>query len=327
MSVLDPTARSHAERYLTAELVTLRRDGTPVSWPTVPLIRPDGSILITTSVAFPSKALNIRRDPRVAVLFSSPVGTGMTDPPQLLVRGEAECPEQVHVEPEGDLGVFWQNLFRRQPSARQLVRPPLRGLLSWYFMRLVITVHPREIEFAAMPAPGPSGTSTAALIGGGTVAHFPSAVLAARDQDGDPVLRRITVRADGDRYQLHLPAGSTVTPGPASLLVHRHDERLSDMHNAVVTGVLQGADTEGWYLVPDRLIEPAGSDSFTSRIAAAHQLRATAHRYLRRRGLPLPTVPWAQYRALDRGERSASVQRLAVGASPGRPVAKRESRA
>ena len=59
---------------------TLSRDGTPIAWPTVPVYRPDaGTFLITTSIALPQKAYNIRRDPRVALLFSDPIGSGLSD--------------------------------------------------------------------------------------------------------------------------------------------------------------------------------------------------------------------------------------------------------
>ncbi len=37
-----------------------------------------GKFLLTTSVALPVKAFNIRRDPHVALLFSDPTGSGLT---------------------------------------------------------------------------------------------------------------------------------------------------------------------------------------------------------------------------------------------------------
>ena len=297
MPVLEPATLSLAERYLTAEFVTLQRDGTPIAWPTTPMVRADGTILITTSVAFPQKAFNVRRDPRVALLFSSPVGTGLSDPAQMLIRGDAICPDDIYTGPEGDLGLFWKRIFARQPSSQQFVRPPMRAMLSWYFMRLLITITPRQVEFAAMPSPAPSRTD-AALVGGDTINRFPSVVLAARNPHGDPVLSRLTVRAEPDHYRLHLPEGTGVTPGRASLLAHRHDEHLAAMHNAVVSGTLHGSDAGGWCLMPERLIEPVGRDSFAGRISAARNSRAAAHRYLRRRGLSRPSIPWADYQAL-----------------------------
>jgi hypothetical protein len=39
------------------------------------------ALLITTSIAFPQKAFNIRRDARVALLFSDPTGSGLNRAP------------------------------------------------------------------------------------------------------------------------------------------------------------------------------------------------------------------------------------------------------
>ena len=57
------------ERFLCCEFATVGRDGTPAAWPVVALYRPPGSVL-STSIGFPVKAANIRRDPRVSLLFS-----------------------------------------------------------------------------------------------------------------------------------------------------------------------------------------------------------------------------------------------------------------
>ncbi|MGW2054876.1 hypothetical protein ACWCOZ_13280 [Streptomyces sp. NPDC001840] len=47
-------------------------------------------------------------------------------------------------------------------------------------------------------------------------------------------------------------------PGSARLLDHRHDDRLSDMHNALVRGELK-ADGDHWALIPTSVVEPMGS--------------------------------------------------------------------
>jgi hypothetical protein len=69
--------------FLACELATVGRDGAPQTWPAVPLLlRERGTILLTTSIGFPVKAANIRRDPRVSLLWSDPTGS-------TLMRGSA----------------------------------------------------------------------------------------------------------------------------------------------------------------------------------------------------------------------------------------------
>src|ERR687890_324661 len=94
--------RSLVDDYFTCEFATMSRSGTPVTWPAVPMVDAvTGTITLTTSIGAPRKALNVRRDPRVALLFSDPTGSGRTDLPQVLVRGTAVCPEEVHGSPAG----------------------------------------------------------------------------------------------------------------------------------------------------------------------------------------------------------------------------------
>ena len=58
--------------FRTCELSTLARDGTPVTWPTVAFFEPDQRrFFITSSVGLAQKAFHVRRDGRVALLFST----------------------------------------------------------------------------------------------------------------------------------------------------------------------------------------------------------------------------------------------------------------
>jgi hypothetical protein len=57
--------------FRTCEFSTLARDGTPITWPTIPFWEPGRErFRITTSIGLPQKALNARRDRRVSLLFS-----------------------------------------------------------------------------------------------------------------------------------------------------------------------------------------------------------------------------------------------------------------
>ncbi|MEU8614260.1 pyridoxamine 5'-phosphate oxidase family protein [Actinoplanes sp. NPDC048791] len=283
------------DAYRTAEFATLTPDGTPIAWPTAILRGDDGTLLVTTSLAFPQKAVNVRRDGRVALLLSDPTGSGLPDPPQILIRGTATCPEKIHTVPEGELGRLWKSLFERQPGARAYLNVAARRFTDWYFMRLLITVTPTEITTAPRPAPGP-GITDGPLLGAHALKGYGTAVLAATDSEGAPVLRRTTITSITDGYGVSLDEDERVAPGPASLLVHRHDEKLSALHNAVVRGRLARTGV-GWVLTPEKAIEPMGRGP-RDMVRTVRNCRAATKRYLDRRGLARPVIPWAEYRKL-----------------------------
>jgi hypothetical protein len=289
------------DAYRTCEFATIGKDGTATAWPTSGLTRSDGTFLLTTSIAYPQKAYNVRRDARVALLFSDPTASGLDRPEQILVRGTATCPDEVHVDPDGDLADFWARLFERQPTCRKYLDWPATTLTDFYFMRLIIRVTPDEITSRPLPAPA-APASGSGLIGGAVLPAYASIVLSARDEAGGPTLTRTTVEADGDAWRVAVPDDVAVAAGPASLLVHRHDDQLWNLHNANVAGVL-ARDERGWLLTPSRLIEPGGRHraSLADPIRTVRECRATTKRYLERRGLDRPKIPWAAYRSLRAG--------------------------
>ncbi|MER5454109.1 pyridoxamine 5'-phosphate oxidase family protein [Micromonospora sp. NPDC002389] len=288
--------------YRTCELATLTKDGTPVAWPTSGLLRQDGTIMLTTSLGYPQKAFNVRRDGRVALLFSDPTASGLTQPEQILVRGTAHCPDEVHTDPTGDLADFWTRMFQRQPNCRKYLDWPATMFTDFYFMRLLITVTPTEVTTRPLPATREAGEASAedrSLIGAEVLAAYPSVVLAARDAAGAPLLVRTTATAGADGYRVVVPDGVDPVEGAATLLVHRHDAQLWNLHNANVRGELVRS-ADGWTLHPQKLVEPAARHKarMTDSLRTVRTTRAATRRYLDRRGWPRPTVPWAAYRAL-----------------------------
>lgn len=132
--------------FRTCEMSTLARDGTPIAWPTLPFWRPDeGRFMITTSISLPQKVFNVRRNPRVSLLFSNPTASGLENPPAVLVQGDAEAPDEVVTTVAGFEDEL-RKTYRRQPSSRVYSSNALlRYLMDWYYMRLVIHVTPRRI--------------------------------------------------------------------------------------------------------------------------------------------------------------------------------------
>ncbi|WP_406078897.1 pyridoxamine 5'-phosphate oxidase family protein [Micromonospora sp. NBC_00858] len=299
MTVVEPSLAKVIAAHRTCEFTTLARDGTPLTWPTAVWFRPDGTFLVTTSLGFPQKALNVRRDGRVALLFSDPTGSGLTDPPQVLVTGTAACPDEIVTSPEG-IEPYWATMFERQPDSRSYLRASARWLTDWYYLRLLITVTPSSIRsMAAHPAAAeaaPAGTSAAAgrILGSELLAEFPSAVLGARDVDGAPILSRTRPVPRAGGYSLDVPTDAKIAPGPASLLVHRHDDRLGNLRNALVKGDLV-RDDGGWLLVPQRVVEPSPGNGARAVLRTLRATRRSTRSYLARRGLARPRVQWDQF--------------------------------
>jgi hypothetical protein len=143
---LPPEVKDVFEEFRTCELSTLARDGTPITWPTLPFWRSDEQrFLITTSIALAQKAFNVRRNPRVSLLFSDPTASGLDTPPAVLVQGDAEAPEEIATSVAG-FAEELRKAYRWQPASRAYGSNPLtRRFIDWYFMRLSIYVTPRRI--------------------------------------------------------------------------------------------------------------------------------------------------------------------------------------
>ncbi|MFY1698940.1 MULTISPECIES: pyridoxamine 5'-phosphate oxidase family protein [unclassified Solwaraspora] len=289
--------------YRTCEFATLARDGTPIAWPTAASRRPDGTLLVTTSLAFAQKALNVRRDGRVALLFSDRTASGLPhDAPAILVQGAAVCPEEIVTSPAG-LEDYWAMLFDRQPHSRRYLTPPARWLMGWYFTRLLISITPQRVTTVAADPPRAASVTAGTPLGAGVIDRFPTAVLGFRDATGGPVLTRVRPVAADDAWALSGPddgralsGPDDVQPvaGPASLLVHRHDDRLDGLRNVLLRGELtRGAD--GWLLRPHRLVDPGATGTLREAVGTLRAARRRTAGYLDRRGRTAPPVHWREF--------------------------------
>lgn len=135
------------QTFRTCEFTTLSKSGAPVTWPLAARYEPDqGCFILTTSIGLPQKAFNIRRDPRVALLFSDPTASRLSAPATVLVQADAEAPDRVVTDP-ASIEAYWrEQIFGRQPAGQAYSRNALtRYLMDWYYMRIVITARPRRI--------------------------------------------------------------------------------------------------------------------------------------------------------------------------------------
>jgi hypothetical protein len=271
------------ERSVTAEFATIDGRGQPIVWPVTPYYHHgDGCIDVTTSLSNPKKAYDAARNPHVALLFSDPTGSGVADPPAVLVQGTAAVDD---ADLEANRERYHREAGAKFPAAQRMPVPaPLRRLLAWHFGRIYLHVRPERIYvwphanlekepqlFDSHIEEVRSGHNEeteephAPLDGGLDRWHprldelgreYRSAVLTVVGPDGFPFAVRVPVRTDRAQRVVRIdadPVGAPLEAGLACLCAHAHAPDLSWRRNFQVRGDLVEQDA-GWVLHPHRVV-------------------------------------------------------------------------
>src|SRR5919202_2539878 len=94
-ATLPAELREVFDRFITTEYVTIDRRGQPIAWPVTPYHHPDeGCIDVTTGLGYPKKARDAEANPQVALLFSEPKGSGVAEPPMVLMKSTASVDDR-----------------------------------------------------------------------------------------------------------------------------------------------------------------------------------------------------------------------------------------
>ena len=130
--------------YLTCEFTTVFRTGAPQTWPVSALLMNDGRLLLCTSIGFPQKAFNVRRNQKVSLLFSEPLGSGLSGSGAVLVTGDAAADNKVisDMTATPELAALVRSSFERQPSSAFMSSFVGRRMFWPYYLRLTIYVTP-----------------------------------------------------------------------------------------------------------------------------------------------------------------------------------------
>jgi Pyridoxamine 5'-phosphate oxidase len=293
------------ERYLTCELTTVGKAGTPITWPTVArLSRASDTFTITTSIGLPVKAFNIRRNPRVAMLFSDATGSGSRALPQIHVQGTASCPDVVVVSPD-ERQEYWRRVYRLQPAGRLYgSNAILRWLFAWYYYRLIITVIPQRVwtdepvilKDSMTKAPLPRGAAGPYSEVIQRLPRYHSAVMSWLDTTAAPTSVRAALSPTSRGLLRIEDAPPHLRPGPASILCHTHNAKLWNQRSFLATGQLN-TNGSGWTFTPQHFV-PGMSGNPVAMIKFLHAARSSAHNYLAHRAVPRPTIPWDAYHRL-----------------------------
>jgi hypothetical protein len=283
-ATLPPELREVFERFITTEYVTVDGTGQPIAWPLTPYHdAAAGCIDVTTGIGYPKKADDSAAHPQVALLFSEPLGSGMTDAPMVLVQGTAVVDED---DMKHNRERYARESAAKLPAAQKGAPPKfLRGLFSWYFDRIYVHVRPERVfvwpagdtsreptlygahleevrsghdelpdEPHAAPAGGPiAWDERLDQLGSGAYA---TGVLSLVCPDGFPFAVRLPIRPDSESRVVRLdadPVGVPWQPGLACLTVHEHDADFTWQLNFQVRGDLV-EDDDGFTLVPHKLV-------------------------------------------------------------------------
>jgi len=271
------------DTFITTEFTTIDRRGQPISWPVTPYYRPGAPCIdVTTGLGYPKKANDALANPKVALLFSDPTGSGMESPPQVLVQGTADVDD---LDLDANRERYTRESLEKLPGIKRMLPPErIRGLFNWYFTRIYVHVRPERVYvwedgdttkepklFDAHIEEVRSGhdeeppAEHAPAVGGGPVwddrmdelgARYPTAVLSMVAPDGFPFSLRVPITIDRSAHRIRIGAGALgvpVQPGLACVTAHDHHPEFIWQRNFQVRGDLVEEDG-GWAVIPHALI-------------------------------------------------------------------------
>ena len=306
---LPQEVQSVFDRFITTELTTIDRHGQPVTRPVTPYYSPGAVCIdVTTGLGYPKKANDARANPLVSLLFSDPTGSGVSDPPMVLVQGTADVDDR---DLEANRRRYKKESIEKLPATAKLQPPDaFKRFLGWYYTRIYIHVRPERIyvwrrgeideepqlfdahmeevrsghseepeRFHAAPVGGAS-TWDARLSELGT--RYPTAALSIVSSNGFPFTIRVPVRVDGAARWIRVegaPSAIPLQPGLACLTAHNAwATQFTWQENFQVRGDLIKID-DGWALLPHKLV--GGFELPASKLAVMRTNAAKVRRFRR----------------------------------------------
>ena len=308
------------DSFITTEFTTLDSRDQPITWPVTPYYTAGAECVdVTTGLGYPKKADDAAANPKVALLFSDATGSGLSNPPMVLVQGTARVDD---ADLDANRERYRREALEKLPGAKDALPPKfLQGWFNWYFTRLYIKVRPervyvwadgdldREPELLdshmeevrsghdeepdvdlAPPSARPEPAWDERMESLGRI--YDTAVLSFVAPDGFPFSVRVPVTVDKAARRVRidrLPVGAPFHAGLACLAAHDHDPDFTWQRNFHVRGDLVEEDG-AWSIVPHKLVGgfelPPGSMIVRMRqnFPRIRRFRKTAKRELAKRG-------------------------------------------
>jgi hypothetical protein len=311
------------ERAITCEYASLTEKGSPITFPLTPYIGDDGRTLdVSTGLTYPAKAERARRNPKVTLLYSDPVGSGLPNAPTVLVYGLATVRD---ADLQANIDRYIRLSFAKLPDTYKTMPGFLLRRMNWYFARIWMQVTPvrmlwwpggnldqppqRWDALAGTSAPPSDPPPQGKSLGNWTSPPGewrPGAEHAARtlgapvltvvNEDGWPlVLRTKQAALETDGFRLTLGAGMPLLKdGSACLTFHTHPEQFTGQENMAFTGEAQVRDGSVFFKVGRRIgdwsLNGSRLQAAFSFLAKSRVLRPRLVAESARRGQPVPKV-------------------------------------
>jgi Pyridoxamine 5'-phosphate oxidase len=303
---LPPPVQDVFAKFITTEYTTVDSAGRPIAWPVTPYYEAGGACIdVTTGLGYPKKANDARANPKVALLFSDPTGSGLERPPTVLVQGTAAVDDS---DLAANRARYARESLAKLPATKKMNPPEfLRRFLGWYYNRIYVHVRPERVYVwaAGDPACEPavygshleetrSGHNEEPEVGhadpaGGMIdwdarvnelaTRYRTAVLSCVCPDGFPFAARVAIAPEPAARRIEIstvPLGVPVEPGPACLTAHDHAPDFTWQRNFQLRGDLVKSG-DGWALIPHRLVGgfelPPGSMLSRYRLNAKKMMR------------------------------------------------------
>lgn len=313
------------ERAITVEYASLTRDGAPITYPLTPYAGEDGLTLdVSTGLTYPAKAERARRNPKVALLFSDPVGSGLEHAPVALVQGLATVRD---ADLQANTDRYTRLAMVKLPGAYEGQPKFMLRTLAWYFARIWIEVTPTRMvwwpagrlderprkwtapEGTTAPSsdPAPPGKQPGAWseqpAGWRQAAEQAARELPFRDltvvgNDGFPECWPAgEVMVDPAGFRIRPASGvGPVAEGRACLTFHTHDPVFTTQQNRVFVGRVSAADDEDLTFEVERMLADwsLGKSRLGTTLdflfGSGRRLRSRLRGEAERRGQPVPKV-------------------------------------
>ncbi len=263
------------EQAITCEFTTLTRAGLPITQPLTPYIGDDEQTLdVSTGLTYPAKAERARRNPKVAMLYSDPIGSGLTQPPLVLVQGLASVRD---ADLQSNMDRYLYLSLIKSPAGLKGAPALLLKQLPWYFTRIWLQVQPTKIfwwplgdlsqppqiwhateAFKSRPSdPAPTGKQPPAWREAPQDWHANAThaiemlglpTLTTVDEEGYPVsLRAETITVKDPGFRLQMPTNMPFAmQGSGCLTFHTHPEIFASQENKTFVG---SVEAEGDHLI------------------------------------------------------------------------------